>query len=185
MRRRRMPIQFITGSQHKFQEINAIVGCLEQLKIDLPEIQGVDPKPIIEAKLERAMVDHHRELIVEDTSLFLQCLPGLPGPLIKWFMQTQGRPGLWRLVDSLGFYEAEARTTIGYTDGSSHVRYFEGSTYGTIVAPRGDSSFGWDPLFVPEEGDGRTYAEMTEAEKNAISHRGKAARAFKAFLDGR
>ena len=185
MRRRRMPIQFITGSKHKFSEINAIVGGLEQLDIDLPEIQGVDPEPIIEAKLQQAMIDHHGELIVEDTSLFMECLNGLPGPLIKWFMVKLGRQGLWQLADKSGLYEAEARTTIGYTDGTSRVRYFVGSTSGVIVPPTGASNFGWDPVFRPDEGDGRTYAEMTQAEKNAVSHRGKAARALKAFLDGR
>lgn len=187
----RQRIRFITGSPHKFAEVNAIIGDLEHLKIDLPEIQGIDPKPIIEAKLLSAMCDLPDPLIVEDTSLFLECLPGLPGPLIKWFLKALGRDGLWRLADKYGLYGAEARTTIGYADGIGQISYFgqicyfEGSTFGRLVAPAGRSRFGWDPIFVPNGGDGRTYAQMSQEEKNALSHRGKAARELKRFLDSR
>jgi len=55
------------------------------------------------------------------------------------------------------------------------VRLFEGVAPGRIVAPRGDGGFGFDPIF---EYDGRTYAEMSTEEKNAISHRGRALAAF-------
>ncbi len=188
-----MPIQFITGSKHKFAEINAIVGGLEQLKIDLPEIQGIDPREIIEAKLQEALKGHCDQvkagaIIVEDTSLFLDCLnrpsgePGLPGPLIKWFMKTGGKEGLWQLADKFGIYGAEARTTIGLAYAPDDIHFFEGITKGTIVSPRGDSDFGWDPVFQPENQE-KTYAEMTTEDKNEISHRGKSTRLLKVFLE--
>jgi len=48
---------------------------------------------------------------------------------------------------------------------------------GTISeAERGTRGFGYDPVFIPDEGDGRTFAEMTDAEKNDLSHRGRAFR---------
>jgi len=57
-----------------------------------------------------------------------------------------------------------------------------GTVEGTIAeAARGEGGFGYDPVFVPDEGDGRTFAEMTAAEKHAISHRG---RAFRTLADG-
>ncbi|MFW6435862.1 MAG: non-canonical purine NTP pyrophosphatase, partial [Halovenus sp.] len=55
------------------------------------------------------------------------------------------------------------------------VRLFEGVAPGKIVAPRGDGGFGFNPIF---EFDGQTYAEMSTAEKNAISHRGRALAKF-------
>ncbi len=57
---------------------------------------------------------------------------------------------------------------------------FEGRCTGTLAAePRGAGGFGYDPLFVPDDGaDGRTMAELSDAEKDAISHRGRAARAL-------
>ena len=57
-----------------------------------------------------------------------------------------------------------------------------GEVEGVITtAPRGDGGFGYDPVFVPLEGDGRTFAEMTDREKHALSHR---ARAFRTLAQG-
>lgn len=59
----------------------------------------------------------------------------------------------------------------------------EGVVTGTIAgAPRGQGGFGYDPLFVPDEGDGRTFAEMAPSDKHAISHRGRAFRTLAARL---
>jgi non-canonical purine NTP pyrophosphatase (RdgB/HAM1 family) len=176
-------LYFITSSQHKFDEISAVVPGLERLDMDLPEIQEIDAKLVVRAKLMEAVAHHEGEFIVEDTSLYLDCLNGLPGPLIKWFMKTIGRDGLWQIADKFGIYGAEARTTIGYACGHEEVYFFEGVRRGRIVAPRGESNFGWDPIFEPE-GLGKTQAELTREEKNAVSMRGEAARKLKDFLDG-
>jgi XTP/dITP diphosphohydrolase len=62
---------------------------------------------------------------------------------------------------------------------------FEGRCTGTMAAaPRGTGGFGYDPVFVPDDrDDGRTMAELTPEEKDAISHRGRAARALRAHLE--
>ncbi|KAJ9120986.1 hypothetical protein QFC24_004966 [Naganishia onofrii] len=59
---------------------------------------------------------------------------------------------------------------------------FEGKTEGEIVPPRGDKVFGWDPVFMPDEGNGLTYAEMDPVEKNKISHRYKALSKLREYL---
>ena len=58
---------------------------------------------------------------------------------------------------------------------------FDGKCNGTIVAPRGDNAFGWDPVFEPE-GYKETFAEMPMEEKNKISHRSKSVALLKAYL---
>jgi XTP/dITP diphosphohydrolase len=69
-------------------------------------------------------------------------------------------------------------------DGEEHL--FEGTCEGTVAAePGGERGFGYDPLFVPDEGDGRTMAELSDAEKDAISHRGRAARELARWLTRR
>ena len=73
---------------------------------------------------------------------------------------------------------------LAYVDGGEeHV--FEGRCEGTLAAePRGTGGFGYDPAFVPaDRDDGRTMAELGVEEKDAISHRGRAARAFLAWLE--
>lgn len=70
---------------------------------------------------------------------------------------------------------ASATTDQQVEDGQLPVRLFEGVAPGTIVEPRGDGGFGFDPIF---EYDGTTFAEMSTEEKNAVSHRGRALAKF-------
>lgn len=161
--------------------MQAILGDVEQLDIDLPEIQEIDAHKIIRAKLEEALKHKKEAFMVEDTSLYFDALSGLPGPLIKWFMKTVGNEGLFKMAEAFGNYGAEAKTIIGYTDGSGDIQFFEGSVRGTIVVPRGETNFGWDPIFQPE-GKDKTFAELTAEEKNAFSMRKLAAEKLKAHL---
>jgi inosine triphosphate pyrophosphatase len=165
-----MSVYFITGSRDKFTELQSILGDLEQLEIDLPEIQEIDAHEIIKVKLANARQHHEGSFIVEDTSLYLDALNGLPGPLIKWFMKTVGNEGLFRIACAFENHKAEAKTIIGYANDAEEPQYFEGSFRGTIVEPRGANGFGWDPIFKPEGSD-KTFAEMIPEEKNSFSMR--------------
>ena len=176
-----MAIHFVTGSKNKLEEVRSILDSVEQLDIDLQEIQEIDAQLIIRAKLAEALKYHKEALMVEDTSLYFDALAGLPGPLIKWFMKTIGNEGLFKIVEGFGIYGAEAKTIIGYTDDSAEVRFFEGSVRGTIVAPRGETNFGWDPIFQPDGMD-KTFAELTADEKNAVSMRRQAVERLKEYL---
>ena len=73
---------------------------------------------------------------------------------------------------------ATASTTDSVVAGDVPVKLFEGRVRGRIVEPRGDGGFGYDPIF---EHDGTTLAEMSAAEKNAVSHRGRALAKFAEF----
>ena len=176
-----MALYFITGNENKFKEIRSVLSEVEQLNIDLPEIQDIDAAEIIKAKLLEALKHKEGKFIVEDTSLYFDCLNGLPGPLVKWFLKTIGNQGLFDLADKLGNDQAEAKTIIGYAENKSQVHFFEGSIKGKIVSPRGDSNFGWDPIFQPK-GYSKTFAEMSSEEKNAISMRRVALNKLKEFI---
>jgi non-canonical purine NTP pyrophosphatase (RdgB/HAM1 family) len=119
--------------------------------------------------------------LVEDTSLYLDCLNGLPGPLIKWFLHGLGNEGLYNVCDRMGDFGCEAKTIIGYSDGVDF-KFFEGSVRGKIVSPKGDSKFGWEPIFLPE-GQDKRYSEMSFGEKNRISMRRIALDKLKEHLD--
>jgi non-canonical purine NTP pyrophosphatase (RdgB/HAM1 family) len=165
-----MKIQFITGNKNKFAEAQKIISNLEQLDVDLPEIQEIDAKKVIEAKLQEAKNLFEGEFVVEDTSLYLDCLNGLPGPLIKWFEKTIGNNGIFDIVQKYDNYKAQAKTMVGYIDENGKMEFFEGIIDGTIVKPTGDTDFGWDPIFVPK-GQNKTFAQMNQEEKNKISMR--------------
>jgi inosine triphosphate pyrophosphatase len=179
--------QFITGNIKKYLELEKIIPNLKQVNLDLIEIQELDAKKIIEHKLLEAKRKFIQEkkikdavFIVEDTSLYLDCMKGLPGPLIKWFLQTIGNEGLYNIAKNSKNYKAEARTLIGFYD-SGKIKYFQGIVKGRIVKPR-KSDFGWDALFKPE-GHTKVMGEMTKDEKNSISMRGKAAGKLKEYLE--
>lgn len=180
-------IQFITGNASKFAEASQILTGIElrQLDIDLPEMQEIDPHKIIEAKLLEARKHHHGEIIVEDTSLYLEALGGkLPGPMIKWFMKGIGNEGISDIASRFGVHGARAVNLIGYMDKNDNIRYFEGEVVGNVVCPRGENAFGWDPIFQPD-GSILTFGQMSKEAKNAISHRQKALKKLEKYLNER
>ncbi len=176
-----MPLTFITGNKNKLAEVQAILGEVEGLAIDLPEIQDLDAHKIIAAKLNAALEHHAGPFIVEDTSLYLDCLNGLPGPFIKWFLQTVGNKGLANIAEKLGNPNAQAKTIIGYAAHKDDIHFFEVVVEGRIVPPQGETSFGWDVIFIPN-GHTKTYAEMGQEEKNQVSMRSLAAQKLNNFL---
>lgn len=178
-----MDIYFVTGNKGKFKEASMFFPILKQLDIDLPEIQEIDAKAIIKAKLEEAIKHKKGKIIVEDTSLYLDSLNGLPGPLIKWFLESLGDNGLYDIAKKYNNFKAIAKTFIGCIDEKNDISYFKGEIKGSIVAPRGKNGFGWDKIFMPE-GFTKTFAEMGVEEKNKISMRRIALKKLKDYLDG-
>lgn len=177
-----MKLFFITGNKGKFEEASKIIPELEQKDIDLVEIQSLDPKAIIQAKLDEAKKAVQGNIVVEDGGLYIESLNGLPGPLIKWFMKALDNEGLYKITESYENKKAEAKVIIGVTFGNGIIEFFEGSIAGAIVSPRGDNGFGWDKIFLPDGYD-KTFAEMTIEEKNEISMRKIAFQKLKDYID--
>ena len=165
-----MKIYCITGNKDKFEELHSIIPSLIQKNIDLPEIQELDPQKIIEVKLNEAMKHVNGAIIVEDTSLYIQGLYNLPGPLIKWFLISIGIEGLARITQLTQNTEAIAKTVIGFATHKKDIHFFEGEIKGNIVLPRGTNGFGWDPIFQPKGSD-KTFGELSQSEKMKFSMR--------------
>jgi inosine triphosphate pyrophosphatase len=174
-------LYFITGNNHKFAEIHGIIPTLTQLTLELDEIQSLDPKAVIEHKLNQAAGLHDGAFIVEDTIFSLPCLNGLPGTFIKFFEQKLGAAGLAELVLKYSDHSATVLTTIGYRTEAGDTHYFTGEYSGQIVEPRGANGFGFDPIFLTD-GQTKTNAELTQAQKTAFSARGIAARKLRDYL---
>ncbi|PVV04338.1 hypothetical protein BB560_001165 [Smittium megazygosporum] len=122
-------------------------------------------------------------VFVEDTSLCFEAFNGLPGAYVKWFLKELGPQGLYNMLASFDNKRAYARCTFAYTAGPGQdILLFTGTTKGTIVPPRGKTTFGWDPIFQPEDYS-LTYAEMSSEEKNSVSHRYKALAQLQEYLE--
>jgi len=176
-----MKVVFVTGNKGKFEEAKQIIPDLEQQDIDLVEIQSIDSKEIVAHKIEEARKVIQGSLVVEDNSLSLESLGGLPGPLIKWFMKTIGIDGLVKITELSGNTKATASVIIGLSREDGATEFFVGSIDGGIVKPRGENGFGWDSIFQPN-GWQKTFGEMTREEKNEISMRKIAFQKLKDYL---
>ena len=181
-------VVFATGNRKKLEEVTAILRAGGELpfevtarKVDLPELQG-EPPDIARAKCRLAAEQVGGPVMVEDTCLCYNALGGLPGPYCKWFLEKVGPAGLRKLLDGFEDRSGYALCTFAFAAGPGvEPQVFEGKTDGTIVAPRGPTDFGWDPVFQPD-GFEQTYAEMDKATKNTISHRYRALDKLRAFL---
>jgi XTP/dITP diphosphohydrolase len=128
--------------------------------------------------------------LADDTGLEVDALGGAPGVHSARYAGPDGDAGANRrklraALAGVPTRTARFRTVLAFA-AADGVRFFEGVCEGDIATEEaGTGGFGYDALFRPAEGDGRTFAEMTTEEKNRLSHRGRAAAAFAAFLRGR
>ncbi len=172
---------FVTSNLGKLREAEAVLGCpLRHRALDIDELQSLDLETVVRHKARSAHARIGEPVLVEDTSLELAGLAGFPGPLIRWLLATVGPAGICRIAHCFGDPRATVRCVVCASNGDEEVMG-RGTVHGMIAeSARGQRGFGWDSTFIPDDGGGRTYGEMEECEKNAISHR---RRAFEALRD--
>ncbi len=171
-------ITIVTGNPGKVRELEAMAMGRFYFKmhdLDIPEIQSMDLHEIVEDKLMKAYEQIKGPVIVDDVSAGLDNLKGLPGPFIKFFNQLLGEDALLKLSRTKNT-QVTITCMAAYYDGKKML-LGEGTIKGKVVKPRGKNGFGFDVVVVPD-GQTRTMAEMTDAEKMQVSHRGKAFRAL-------
>ena len=163
---------FVTGNRFKLQEVEAVLGKMRHIDLDLPEVQELDSRKVVIAKAQAAVQQGYSPVLIEDTSLSLHALNGLPGPLIKWFLKALGGEGVYHMRLSRQNCDAEVKTIFGLALGPQTLIYGEGVVQGKVVPPRG-RGFGWDSIFQPH-GSEKTMGEMTPEEKASFSMRVRA-----------
>ena len=150
--------------------------------LDLPELQG-KPDEIARHKVQLAAKLINGPAIVEDVSLHFRAWNGMPGPYIKDFMTNLGCDGIFRALQGCSSKVVTAVCTYAFCEGpEKEPVLFQGVCDGKVVFPRGDRSFGWDPIFQPIGFD-LTFAELPKDVKNQISHRAEALKLVKKFLE--
>ena len=183
-----------TGNPGKAAEIALLLPGVELLPRpdDVPEPVEDGETLLDNARIKaQAIVDATGEAAVaDDTGLEVEVLDGAPGVFTaRYAGEDATYEDNWRkLLHELGD-ETNRRArwrTIAlarWPDGTEV--WAEGTCDGTIThEASGGEGFGYDPVFVPDGGDGRTFAELTRAQKNEVSHRGRAFRALSQLLGG-
>ncbi len=188
-----MKILFATNNAHKLSEAQAVLG--DGYTLVTPRECGVmeeipEEQETLEGNaLQKARYLHDRtglDCFADDTGLEVEALGGAPGVHSARYA-TDGHDFaannrlLLKNLQGVENRRARFRTVIALIlNGEEHL--FEGVVEGRIIDHEtGHEGFGFDPLFVPD-GCERTFAEMSAAEKNAISHRGRAVRKLAEYL---
>jgi XTP/dITP diphosphohydrolase len=150
------------------------------LKLETIEIQSDDLETIAKTRVSDAVKKCGLHVIVEDAGLFIKALKGFPGPYASYVYKTIGNEGLLKLMENKIMRNAYFESVVAfYGPKEKEPLCFRGRVDGRIsLEVRGDGGFGFDPVFIPNEGDGRTFAEMKITEKNVLSHRARALNNF-------
>jgi non-canonical purine NTP pyrophosphatase (RdgB/HAM1 family) len=176
-------LTFITGNSNKVKQLELYLKFpVEYRAIDLPEIQDLNVETVAVAKAQAAYDIHKAPVLIEDIGLAFNALGGLPGPFVKWFLETVGNEGMCRMLDS--YQDRTAIGTVCYVLCDEHGHHvFTATREGTIAMnPRGPTEFGWNPIFIPA-GETSTYAEMSSEAQQATSLRRTAIALLQAYLD--
>ena len=187
-----------TGNPGKAGEVTAILGGvggtggleLVPRPQDMPDPVEDGATLVDNARIKAAAVLRAtgEAAVADDTALEVAALGGRPGVYTARFAGPGATyaDNIAKLLEEMeGVADRRARwrtvALVLLADGRE-VRA-EGTCDGVVTeAPRGDGGFGYDPVFVPDDGDGRTFAELSRPEKNVLSHRGRAFRALAAKL---
>ena len=191
-----MRLCFASNNEHKLAEIRPLlppglillsladIGCHEELPETQDTLEG-------NARQKARYVHQHYGVacFADDTGLEVPALGGAPGVYSARYAGPQRRAEdnvaklLQELADAAD-RTARFRTVVALITSDGAMHEFPGEVAGHIAeAPGGTGGFGYDPVFVPAEGDGRTFAEMSGTEKNRISHRARAVAGLLVFLN--
>jgi XTP/dITP diphosphohydrolase len=172
---------------HKVREFRALLEGVEVIAlpdgVQLPPETGETFEANAVPKARAAARATGRVSFADDSGIEAEALGGAPGVRSARFA-GEGASDADNLAKLIA--EAPPGSPLAYVcvialidPAAGEERTFEGRCTGTMApTPRGTGGFGYDPVFVPDGGDGRTMAELSPAEKDAISHRGRAARAL-------
>ena len=184
-----------SANRDKAREIRGVLEPLLDAELldrpeDIPDVEETGETLEENALLKARAVMEATGLpaIADDTGLEVDALNGAPGVYTARFAgegatYADNVAKILRELDGVDNRRARFRAVAAAAFPDGRVLVAEGAMDGEIaVAPRGDQGFGYDPVFIPAEGDGRTFAEMSSDEKHATSHRGRSLRALAELL---
>lgn len=188
------PIVVATRNEHKLRELSDLLGGvpLEPLPegIELPPERGDTFAANAMVKARGAHAATGRAALADDSGIEAAALGGAPGVRSARYAgeSASDEENLDKLLAEVVAAGGDRRVAyvcvLAYVNAAGEEGIFEGRCEGTLAEdPRGTGGFGYDPAFLPDDvDDGRTMAELLAPEKNAISHRGRAARLLAAHL---
>jgi XTP/dITP diphosphohydrolase len=185
-----------TRNRHKLRELEEILASLELVPLpDGAQLPREEGKTFADNALAKASAAHSATglaALADDSGIEARALDGRPGVRSARYAgpEASDDENLVLLLRELA--GADDRSVayvcaLAFVDKDGSARLFEGRCEGELaLEPRGEGGFGYDPAFIPADtgpADRRTMAELSAAEKHAISHRGRAARKLARWLE--
>ncbi len=193
-----MKIIFATANAGKLREAAEVLGpgfeIVSPASLGITEDIPETGSTLQENSLQKARYLFERTglpCFADDTGLEVDALGGAPGIYSARYAgpghdHQKNMDKLLAELDRLEDRRARFKTVVTLILADGEPRFFEGVCEGSIAREkRGTGGFGYDPVFLPDAYPGRTLAEVSEEEKNAVSHRGRAIRAMAAWLKSR
>lgn len=179
MKEAKRTLYFATTNKGKFIEAALLAEKfgirLIRLNAEKLEIQAQSLSQIASFAAKQMASSEKRSVVVEDAGFFVDALKGFPGPYSAHVLQQIGWSGILKLMNNTPNRKASFQAAVAYCTPEGGPKCFTGIVNGTVSRQgRGAYGFGFDPIFIPRVGDGRTFAEMRAEEKNKFSHRAKA-----------
>lgn len=186
-RSQKIEVIFATGNRHKLHEVASILKdypiILTQRDMKGLEIQSEDLKEIARTSVLWTVKKSGCPTFVEDAGLFVEALRGFPGAFTSHAYKTIGNRGILKLLDDVKNRKAVFKSALAYCSSRQNPVCFTGEVHGNIsLKERGIHGFGFDPIFEPDDGGGKTFGELGDDEKNRYSHRALAVRRFAEWL---
>ena len=174
--RERKQVWFLTSNKGKFREAAGVAAAsglkLQMLAGPKIEIQSDSLSEIASYGAKEAANRLGFPVVAEDAGLFIDALNGFPGPYSAYVYKRLGNDGIIKLMKGVTHRDARFSSVVSFCSPKTNTRCFTGSVEGRIgLCSRGTRGFGFDPIFLPNRGDGRSFAQMTIKEKNKFSHR--------------
>ncbi|WP_071026864.1 RdgB/HAM1 family non-canonical purine NTP pyrophosphatase [Peptoniphilus raoultii] len=184
-----------TDNENKVREIIDLLEgtgleILSKKEAGLGEIDVIEDKDTLEGNASlkaMALAEKTDDLILaDDTGLFVEALGGEPGVKSARYAgdhdEKKNRAKLLKNLKGEKNRSAYFKTALALVDKNKRVKFLEGICQGEIAEEeKGNEGFGYDPIFIPK-GFKKSFGQMTEEEKNALSHRGRALQKLKEYF---
>jgi XTP/dITP diphosphohydrolase len=190
---RTVDIVVASANPKKIEELRRLMPAwvnVVERPIDVPDIEETAPTLEGNAYIKAVEIANFVKgwALADDTGLCVDALDGAPGVFSARYAgptssDADNRQLLLKNLKESTLRSARFRTVVALVHANGDMHHVVGECEGTITeTERGNQGFGYDCVFVPRDGDGRTFAEMSASEKDAVSHRGRAMAQLPALL---
>ncbi|MBI2559182.1 RdgB/HAM1 family non-canonical purine NTP pyrophosphatase [Candidatus Woesearchaeota archaeon] len=173
----KLTINFVTSNKNKVKEIKQILEPEIQVNpvlIAYPEMRSDNPEEIARQSAEMLANKLRKNVVVEDSGLFIKALNDFPGTCSAYIHKKIGLNGIIKLMDGIKDRDCTYKSAVAYCEPKKKPISFLGEEKGKIAeGVRGDFGFGHDPIFIPERsgktyGETKAYAKLKKFRRRAV-----------------